>query len=119
MVITIGGGIAQPITGGQISVPASTPTNVPSGFVGLTPVTPTAVSTAQSAAQPQTSKEFRINGDAPFSNYLFLGDYVDRGKKSVISCHFALGIGGNDHTTRVIENSVSRSYHPYSWQSRK
>lgn len=65
MVITIGGGgIAQPTTGGQISVPTSTPTNVPSGFVGLTPVTPTAVSTTQSAVQPQTVKEFRINGDA-------------------------------------------------------
>ena len=65
MVITIGGGgIAQPTAGGQISVPTSTPTNVPSGFVGLTPVTPTAVSTTQSAAQQQTVKEFRINGDA-------------------------------------------------------
>lgn len=69
MVITIGGGgMAQPTTGSQISVPAPTPTNVPSGFVGLTPlsstVQPTAQPTAQSTVQQQTVKEFRINGDA-------------------------------------------------------
>lgn len=69
MVITIGGGgMAQPTTGSQISVPAPTPTNVPSGFVGLTPlnstVQPTAQPTAQSTVQQQAVKEFRINGDA-------------------------------------------------------
>ena len=68
MIITIGGGsVAQPTIGGQISVPASTPTNIPSGFVGLPPVNssaqPAVQPASQSAAQPQTVKEFRINGD--------------------------------------------------------
>lgn len=68
MVITIGnGGVTQPDTGSQISVPAPTSTNVPSGFVGLTPLSPTvqpaAQPAAQSTVQQSTVKEFRINGD--------------------------------------------------------
>ena len=53
---------------------------------------------------------FRIGGDCPETNYLFLGDYVDRGYNSVesISLLLALKLKYPDRITLIRGNHESR-----------
>jgi len=52
---------------------------------------------------------FKVGGECPETNYLFLGDYVDRGSYSVETFLLLLSLKVNSYKTLVLELFLNTS----------